>query len=184
MNRRAFTLIELLIVLSIVALLAAVAIPSIQRSITQTPSTGQVLYKAETLVVFPEATGYVNDGIGLLSAADKQYIVDIATAMEPYSQIAVCIVGTTGGLSIEDYSIKLAEKWAVGHAGKDDGIILIVAKDDRKLRIEVGRGLEGKIPDAEAGRIINDIIVPQFKQGQFSTGVRMGVAKIVEDIQR
>ena len=183
MNRKAFTIVEILIVIAIVALLAAIAIPSIKQSNSK-PLAGNALYKAEKVDTLPAVTGYVNDTIGLLAAADKDYIVSLCTTMEPKAQIAVCIVSSTDNLSIEDYSILLAEKWQVGHKGKDDGVILVIAKNDRKLRIEVGRGLEEKLTDSKAKAIIDDIIVPAFKSGQFSSGTRAGVIAIAKEIDK
>ncbi|MCB1174788.1 MAG: YgcG family protein [Leptospiraceae bacterium] len=95
------------------------------------------------------------------------------------SQVVVVIVNSTRPLPIEDYSIRLAEKWKVGRKGVDDGVILLIAKNDRKLRIEVGYGLEGAIPDAKAKQIIEDLIVPQFKAGEFEAGVEAGVDAII-----
>lgn len=146
------------------------------------PATGNSLFKSEKVDVFPAVVGYISDSIGMLSVEDYSYITTLCELMEPKAQIAVCIIATTGNLSIEEYSIRLAEKWEVGHKGKDDGVILVVAKNDRKLRIEVGRGLEGVLTDAKAGAIINNIIVPKFKLGQFSSGVRSGIDAIVKEI--
>jgi len=91
------------------------------------------------------------------------------------SQIVIVIISTTGDESIEDYSMRLAENWKIGSAENDDGIILLVAKNDRTLRIEVGYGLEEKVTDAEAGFIINNIIVPEFKNGNFYSGINSGI---------
>ena len=91
------------------------------------------------------------------------------------SQLVIVIISTTGNESIEEYSMRLAENWKIGSAEKDDGIILLIAKNDRTLRIEVGYGLEEKVTDAEAGFIINDIIVPEFKNGDFYSGINKGI---------
>lgn len=95
------------------------------------------------------------------------------------SQIAVLIVPTTAPESIEQYSIRVAEVWKLGRKGVDDGALLLIAKDDRALRIEVGYGLEGVIPDAVAKRVVSDVIVPYFKQGDFYGGVAAGIQRLV-----
>jgi uncharacterized protein len=95
------------------------------------------------------------------------------------SQVAVLIVPTTRPESIEQYSIRVVEQWKLGRAQVDDGVLLLVAKDDRKLRIEVGRGLEGAIPDAYARRIIDEGITPRFKRGEFHEGITVGLDRIV-----
>ena len=95
------------------------------------------------------------------------------------SQVAVLIVPTTQPESIEQYSIRVVEQWKLGRARVDDGVLLLVAKDDRKLRIEVGRGLEGAIPDAYARRIIDEAITPRFKRGEFHEGITVGLDRIV-----
>lgn len=96
------------------------------------------------------------------------------------SQIVVLIVPTTKPEEIEQYSIRVAEQWKVGRKGVDDGAILLVAKDDRALRIEVGYGLEGALPDVIAKRIVSDIIVPHFKTGDFYGGVDAGVDAMIK----
>ena len=94
------------------------------------------------------------------------------------SQIAILLVPTTQPETIEAYSIRVAEAWKLGRKGIDDGILILVAKDDRKLRIEVGRGLEGAVPDAIAKRIVAEVIGPRFKEGDFHGGLKAGIAKL------
>ncbi len=94
------------------------------------------------------------------------------------SQIAVLVVPTTQPETIEQYSIRVAEAWKLGRKGVDDGALLLVAKNDRALRIEVGYGLEGVIPDAVAKRVISEIIVPYFQQGDFYGGIHAGVSRL------
>jgi uncharacterized protein len=91
----------------------------------------------------------------------------------------VLIVPTTQPEEIEQYSIRVADSWKAGRKGTDDGAILLVAKDDRRVRIEVGRGLEGALPDAIANRIIEENITPRFKAGDFDGGVEAGVDKMI-----
>ena len=95
------------------------------------------------------------------------------------SQIAVLIVPTTQPEEIEQYSIRVAEAWKIGRKKIDDGAILLVAKNDRKLRIEVGYGLEGALTDVTARRIIDEIITPRFRSGDFAGGISAGVDRII-----
>lgn len=99
------------------------------------------------------------------------------------SQIAVLMVPTTEPEDIAQYGIRVAETWKAGRAKEDDGVILLVAKNDRKLRLEVGRGLEGAIPDAIAKRIISEIISPKFKAGDFYGGIDAGVTQLMSLIE-
>jgi uncharacterized protein len=99
------------------------------------------------------------------------------------SQLAVLIVPTTGDESIEQFGIRVVDAWKLGRKGVDDGVLLLVAKNDRTVRIEVGRGLEGALPDVTAFRIIREFIVPAFSQGDFAGGITVGVEKISSVIQ-
>lgn len=95
------------------------------------------------------------------------------------AQIAVLIVPTTQPEDIEQFGIRVADRWKLGRKGVDDGAILIVAKDDRKMRIEVGYGLEGALPDITAKRIIAEVITPHFRQGDFDGGIEAGVDQMI-----
>jgi len=99
------------------------------------------------------------------------------------SQIAVLIVATTQPEDIAQFGIRVADAWKIGRKGVDDGVILIVAKDDRKLRLEVGYGLEGVIPDAVAKRVTSEIIKPYFKAGDFAGGIDAGVSQLIKLIE-
>jgi uncharacterized protein len=96
------------------------------------------------------------------------------------SQIAVLLVPTTQPETVEQYAVRVEESWKLGRKGVDDGVLLVVAKNDRKLRIEVGYGLEGVLPDATAKRIISDDITPRFKQGDFYGGISAGVERMIK----
>ncbi len=98
---------------------------------------------------------------------------------ETTNQIAVVLIPTLAGDNLEDYSIRLADKWKIGQKGKDNGVILLIVKQDRKIRIEVGYGLEGALPDSRAGEIIRKNIAPYFRQGNFSSGIRNGIFAIM-----
>jgi len=98
------------------------------------------------------------------------------------AQVAVLMVPSTAPETVEQYAVRVEEVWKLGRKGIDDGVLLLVAKDDRKLRIEVGYGLEGVLPDATAKRIIDEDIVPRFKQGDFHGGIRAGLERITKVI--
>ena len=113
-------------------------------------------------------------------AAIDQKLKDFET--QKGSQIAVLIVPTTAPETIEQYSLRVVEQWKLGRKKVDDGALLIVAKDDRKLRIEVGYGLEGALNDATSKRIIDEIITPRFRAGDFAGGIKAGVDRILSVI--
>lgn len=102
---------------------------------------------------------------------------------EKGSQIAVLIVPTTKPETIEQYALRVAESWKLGRKGVDDGALLLVAKNDRELRIEVGYGLEGPLPDAIAKRIISEVIVPRFREGDFYGGIEAGLSRMIAVIE-
>ncbi len=133
----------------------------------------------------PELSGRVVDLAGLLPPTQKIELERklLALEAEKGSQIAVLIVPTTYPEPIEAYSIRVVEAWKLGRAGVDDGLLLLLAVQDRSVRIEVGRGLEGVIPDAVAKRIIEEIMIPKFRQGDFYAGLAGGIAKIFDLIR-
>ena len=99
------------------------------------------------------------------------------------SQIAILIVPTTQPETIEQYGIRVAEAWKLGRRGVDDGAVLLIAKDDRAVRIEVGRGLEGVLPDVLANRIIDQVIVPRFRNNDFFGGIREAIERMIALIE-
>lgn len=123
----------------------------------------------------------VTDLTGTLTAEQTSQLEQLLAAFETRkgSQIAVLMVPTTQPETIEQYAIRVVDVWKLGRKGVDDGLLLLVAKDDRKVRIEVGRGLEGAIPDAIAKRIIRDDLSPRFKAGDFAGGVQTAVIRIM-----
>lgn len=131
-----------------------------------------------TAMNLPEPSVYVTDTIHLLKPETIQEVNRRCKEFDSIAQIAVCIVDSTDPYTIEQYGIKLAEKWKVGYKGKDNGVIFILAKSDRKIRIEVGRGLEGVLTDAKSGRIIRNEIAPRFKVGKWDEGILVGVSSI------
>lgn len=132
----------------------------------------------------PALKARVTDLTGTLAPADAAAIEQKLAAFEKQkgSQIAVLIVPTTQPEVIEQYSIRVAEAWKLGRKGVDDGVLLVIAKNDRKLRLEVGRGLEGAIPDAIAKRVTTDIIAPHFRKGEFAAGIQAGLDSVVKII--
>ena len=132
-------------------------------------------------VPVPPLTGRVVDQTGTLSAGDAASITATLRDLEQRkgSQIAVLIVPTTQPETIEQFSIRVADAWKIGRKGIDDGALLVVAKDDRRLRIEVGYGLEGGLTDLNARRIIDEVITPRFRVGDFAGGISAGVARMV-----
>jgi uncharacterized protein len=138
-------------------------------------------FAAAADVAVPPLSGRVVDQTGTLSASAISALTQTLRDLETRkgSQVAVLIVPTTAPESIEQYSIRVTEAWKIGRKKIDDGALLVVAKNDRKLRIEVGYGLEGALTDATASRIIDEIIVPKFRSGDFAGGISAGVARIV-----
>src|SRR6185503_7672798 len=123
-------------------------------------------------VAVPPLVGRVVDQTGTLNASTIDTLNQRIRSFEQRkgSQIAVLIVPTTAPETIEQYSIRVAEAWKIGRKKIDDGALLVIAKDDRHLRIEVGYGLEGALTDVTARRIIDETIAPRFKAGDFSGG--------------
>jgi uncharacterized protein len=132
-------------------------------------------------IAVPPLTTRVTDLTGTLSGPQRQALEDKLAAFEAAkgSQIAVLIVPTTEPETIEQYALRVAEQWRLGRKGVDDGALLLVAKNDRRLRIEVGYGLEGVLPDAGAKRIVSDTITPYFRQGDFYGGIAAGVDRMI-----
>jgi uncharacterized protein len=141
-----------------------------------------MLTSAWALVGVPKLSSHVTDLTGTLSIEQTSALENKLTDFERKkgSQMAVLMLPTTQPEDIAEYGIKVADLWRVGRNDVDDGIILIIAKDDRKLRIEVGYGLEGVIPDAVAKRIIAETITPFFKSGDFAGGIDAGVNHIIQ----
>ena len=141
-------------------------------------------FMAGAQIAIPPLTGRVVDQTATLTAEQKTDLEQTLQAFEARkgSQIVVHVVPTTAPETIEQYAMRVAEQWKPGRKKIDDGVILLVAKDDRALRIEVGYGLEGALTDAASKRIISDIIVPRFSQGDFHGGIRAGVDRIMRVI--
>jgi uncharacterized protein len=135
-------------------------------------------------VAIPQLASLVTDQTGVLGPQGKE-IESILTTLkaERGSEVAVLIVPTTQPETIEQYSIRVVDQWKLGRKGVDDGALLLIALQDRAVRIEVGRGLEGDLPDAKANRIIQEYIVPEFRAGRVPAGVLAGVNAMVSVIK-
>ena len=133
----------------------------------------------------PKPSGYVNDNAGLISQSVQlkleQYLHDFEASDS--TQITVLTISSLEGESLEDYALRVLDQWGIGQKDKDNGALLLIAKDERKIRIEVGYGLEGRLTDLLAGRIIDNEISPHFKQGDFDGGIVSGVIGIVEAVR-
>lgn len=156
-----------------VLLLALLLSPAAQAPVAQAQDQ-------ERLAV-PPLAHRVTDLTGTLDAQQVQALEARLEAFEREkgAQLAVLIVPSARPETIEQYGIRVADAWKLGRRGVDDGALLLVAKDDRELRIEVGYGLEGALPDAVANRIIDEIIVPRFKRGDFYGGLDAGVTAMI-----
>lgn len=130
----------------------------------------------------PKARGYVNDYAGILSPAARQEIERFLAGFErsDSTQIVVLTVPSLEGEDLEGYAVRVAQGWGIGQKGKDNGALLLVAKEERAVRIEVGYGLEDRLTDLLAGRIVDQEIVPRFKAGDFDGGVKAGVKAMVD----
>ena len=131
---------------------------------------------------FPELTGRVVDEAGMLSAATERSVAAASDAHEnaTSNQVVVVTVPDLQGYSIEEYGYQLGRHWGIGQKDQNNGVLLIVAKAERKVRIEVGYGLEGELTDAIASDIIHAVITPQFKRANFDAGVSNGTQAIIQ----
>jgi uncharacterized protein len=133
----------------------------------------------------PPLTGRVVDRADVLSVQAERELTALLASHEEATgnQVAVLTIPSLQGAVLEDYALEVARRWALGEAGRDNGVLLLVAIEDRKLRIEVGYGLEGDLPDAVASRIIRREITPQFRAGDYEGGIRAGIMAILGTIE-
>jgi uncharacterized protein len=136
---------------------------------------------AQTLT-FPALTGRVVDQAGLLDAADRAALTETLASLEAKTtdQLVIVTLKSLQGTSIEDYGYQLGRRWQIGQKGKNNGALLIAAPTERKVRIEVGYGLEGTLTDALTKYIIETSILPRFKAGDFPGGIKRGTEQIVQ----
>lgn len=136
---------------------------------------------AQPLAPIPPLDSPVVDTTGTLDAAQRQALVQQALALQQRkgSQLQVLVVPSTQPEDIAQYATRVFEQWRIGRKGVDDGVLLLVAKDDRRVRIEPGYGLEGAIPDAVANRVIQEYLVPRFRQDDYAGGIADATAVLV-----
>ena len=141
--------------------------------------SGSIFVMAQVPV--PSLIGHVTDLTGTLTPGQKATLEQMLTAFETRkgSQLAVLMVASTNPEAVEQFALRVAEKWKLGRKKVDDGAILVVAKDDRAVRIEVGYGLEGALTDLTSKRIISETILPRFKAQDFYGGITAGVGQII-----
>ncbi|GAA4031342.1 TPM domain-containing protein [Actimicrobium antarcticum] len=143
------------------------------------------LATAQELVAVPGLTGHVVDKAGMLAAPERAALDDMLSQYEARtgSQIAVLLIPSTAPEAIEQYSIRVADAWKLGRKNVDDGVILLVAKDNpkalRRLRIEAGRGVQGSLTDLQSKRILQDVMAPFFQRNDFNGGLAAGVTAIM-----
>ncbi len=128
----------------------------------------------------PPPPRFLYDGAGILSPAERQQLEErlLQLDRERGLQVGVAILPSLEGEPLEEATLKIAEAWKPGHEGRDDGVLFAVFVKDRRMRIEVGYGLEGAIPDVTAGRILRERVAPEFRAGRFAAGIRRGIDAI------
>lgn len=142
---------------------------------------GLVITPPATALEVPPLKERVNDLADLMHPSTQRQLETALAQLEKSdsTQVVVLTIPSLEGEILEEYSIRVVEQWQIGRKDVDNGVLLLVSKNDRKIRIEVGYGLEGKLTDLTAGRIIRNVMVPQFKMGQFDQGIIQGVSAIV-----
>lgn len=130
---------------------------------------------------FPSPSGYVNDFANVINQETKSRLETKLAALEKDKgiQFTVATVTSLQGTTIEDYAVRLFENWQIGKKGKDDGLLLLVSSSDRKVRFEVGYGLEPVLTDAGTGRILDTFVLPKFKEGNYGEGIEAGVDVVI-----
>lgn len=146
---------------------------------------GVVLAVALALEPPAAPTARVNDYAGLLSAGERERLDQLIETRERATgaQVAIAIFRSLDGGNVEDFSIRLAERWRIGQKGLDNGVILLVFVEDRKVRLEVGYGLEAVIPDIVAGRIIGEVIAPSFRERRYAAGLEAAVQAVYRHVE-
>lgn len=135
-------------------------------------------------VAIPRPTGYVNDYANVIDSVTLSQLENLLAKIEQATtaQIAVAVMTTIEPDAVEDYAVRMFSEWGIGRKDKDNGILILIAMQERKIRIEVGYGLEGAVPDAFAGSVIQDVIAPHFRDDDYSGGVAAGVEAVAERV--
>lgn len=133
---------------------------------------------------YPRPSGHINDFANIIPAETEAILeLDLQNYRRDTSiEIAIVTVSSLGGMSVEEYAIELASAWGVGARKKDNGLVFLIAPNERKARIEVGYGLEGDLTDAQANRIMQEIVIPHFKKGKMAEGIVMGLSGIFKEL--
>jgi len=142
-----------------------------------------ILFTVQThgqAIKFPEYIGWVSDFAGVMSEASKTQITVLAEEVnrKTGAEMAVVAVDSMQGLTVEDYAVRLFQKWGIGKKGKDEGILFLFARKERKIRIEVGYGLEGILPDGLCGEILDKYTVPDLRNGNYGEGLYRGAVAV------
>ena len=142
-----------------------------------------LLARAEIPV--PKLAAHVTDSTGTLTVAERQALEAKLTSFERDrgSQVAVLLVPSLGGETIEDFAGRVTDDWKLGRKGIDDGVLFVIAKQERRMRIHTGRGVQGTLTDALSRRIIADVVAPRFRSGDFAGGIDAGVDAIIKAIE-
>lgn len=145
-----------------------------------------VLARSVNAFAFPAPAGFVNDFAGVLTPEQKQTLEASLTDYEKTSgnEIAVALIKSLAGDTVENIAVRVFEEWKIGKKGKDNGILFLAAIEDRKMRIEVGYGLEPLLTDAEAGDIIRNAVAPEFKTANYAAGITRGIEAIKEQLSQ
>jgi uncharacterized protein len=135
---------------------------------------------------FPAPVGKVNDFANLLPADDRATIEELLAGVErdTTAEIALVTVRTLAGRPLEEYANRLFQEWGIGKKGRDNGVLILVSRDDREIRIEVGYGLEGVLPDGLAGAVIRETFVPRFRESQYREGLLEGTTRVADIVRR
>lgn len=138
------------------------------------------------LVSVPAIAGYLNDSAGLINGPDRQTLTHLIQALDQKTtaQVAVLTVKTTRPEEIAQFSIRVFDSWKIGQKGKDNGVLIVVAVDDRKAWITTGYGLEGALPDVTCSEIVRQYMVPYFKNKDYSQGIRQGTIAVIGKIAK
>lgn len=133
---------------------------------------------------FPSPGGVVNDHAGVIGPVNRTNIEQLAASLKQKngSELAVVTIKTAAPLDAKTYAVELFKRWGIGEKGKDNGILILAAVEDKRVEIEVGYGLEGIITDGFSGRVLDEKVIPQFKSGNFGQGIYDGSVSIVEKI--